>query len=238
MIRVDDVHKAFGRTVALAGVSFAVDPGALVGLVGPNGAGKTTLLRIVSGYLSADRGRVFVDDVAVDTDPAETGRRLAYLPEAVPLYGEMRVDDYLRFRARIKGVARRAVGEAVDRAVEAVSVADRRRSVIQTLSRGYRQRVGIADAIVGSPSALVLDEPLTGLDPVQVRDFRELVRGLAGEHTVVLSSHDLSEVEALCDRVIVIARGRVVADGPPDELRGDRSLEDVFVDLVAGGDAA
>lgn len=236
MIRVDGVHKAYGRTAALTDVSFEIGAGQLCGFVGPNGAGKTTALRIIAGYLAADRGAVTVDGVSMADQPRRAAGRIAYLPEHNALYGDMRVEAYLRFRARVKGVARRGVAEAVDRALAAANLGERRRSVISTLSRGFRQRVGIADAVVAAPAALLLDEPMAGLDPVQVREFRELVRGLAGEHTVLLSSHDLAQIESLCERVVVLVGGRVVADGAPDQLRGDRSLEDVFVELAASDD--
>ena len=232
MIHVEGLCKRFGRTVAIEDVSFRVQRGEVVGFVGPNGAGKTTTLRIVTGFLAADRGRVHVDDLDVERERARACARIGYLPESTPLHSDMRVDDFLTFRAQIKGVARAERDSAVNWAMQRAQVTERRRSVIGTLSKGYRQRVGVADALVARPPILILDEPTAGLDPVQVRELRELLAELAGEHTILLSSHQLREVEAVADRVIVLVGGKVVADGAPDELAGDGSLEEVFLELA------
>ena len=232
MISVDGLCKRFGGTVAIDGVSFEVDRGEVVGFVGPNGAGKTTTLRILAGFLAADSGRASVAGFDVERERAHACARLGYLPESVPLYDDMRVEAFLRFRARIKGVARGELSERVELVMRRLSVSERRRQVIGTLSKGWRQRVAIADALIAAPPVLILDEPTTGLDPVQVRDLRELLAELAGEHTVLLSSHRLDEIEALAQRVVVLVGGRVVAVGAPSELAGDRRLEDVFVELA------
>jgi len=232
VISVDGLCKRFGSTVAIDDVSFRVERGEVLGFVGPNGAGKTTTLRIIAGYLAADRGRVSVAEIDVERERAHACAQIGYLPESAPLYDDMRVEDFVRFRARIKGVAAADLRERVDSALRKMAVADRRRQVIGTLSKGYRQRVAMADALVATPPVLILDEPTAGLDPVQVRELRALLADLAGEHTILLSSHRLDEVEALAARVVVLVGGRVVAAGTPREIAGDRSLEDVFVELA------
>ena len=238
MIRLTGVTKRYGRTVALRNVSFAVGQGEVVGFIGPNGAGKTTALRIISGFIDADSGSVSVAGCDVATQRVEARGKLGYLPESVPLHQEMRVDEYLRFRARIKGVARGEIGSRIDAVCEQATLDDKRRHIIGRLSKGYRQRVGIADALIARPPILVLDEPTAGLDPVQVRSFRALVESLAADHTLLISSHALAELEALTSRFIVLIDGDKVADAPPATLRQDlglpatSALDDVFVELA------
>ena len=242
MIALAGVSKAFGAARALHDVSFSVGAGEVVGFVGPNGAGKTTTLRLISGYLSPDAGTIAVDGIDVERDRRAACARIGYLPETVPLYREMRVADYLAFRARLKGVARNEVEAQVERALERTHTVEVRRRPIGVLSRGFRQRVGLADALVASPPVLLLDEPTAGLDPVQVREFRELLADLAGTHTVLLSSHILPEIEAVTDRVVMLAGGQVVADGDPAALResaglgAEASFEEVFIALAAGSE--
>jgi gliding motility-associated transport system ATP-binding protein len=219
VIAAHDLAKQFGAVRALAGVSFRVARGEVVGFLGPNGAGKTTTLRILAGFLAADAGRALVDDRDPALDPIAVKRRVGYLPEGAPLYPDMRVGDYLRYRGRLKHVPRRALAAEVDRVLARARVADVRGRVIGQLSRGYRQRVGLADALLGEPPVLLLDEPTAGLDPNQIREVRELVRELARERTVLLSSHNLAEVEAVAARVVVLVAGRVAAEGTPAELR-------------------
>ena len=239
MLCLEQVEKRFGRARALAGVSFEVARGEVVGLVGPNGAGKTTALRILSGFLRPDAGRVTVDGVDAVSDRRAAAARIGYLAEGPPLYPDMRVEEYLSFRARLKGVARGALAARVDEVLAQVAAGDRRRVLIGRLSRGYRQRVGLADAILSAPGALLLDEPTSGLDPVQVRDLRRLLGEIGRERAVLLSSHALAELEAVADRLVVLSAGRVVGDGRPDELRArfglaaGASLEDVFVAATA-----
>ncbi|RMH40097.1 MAG: ABC transporter ATP-binding protein [Deltaproteobacteria bacterium] len=233
MIRVEGLTKRFGRAVALAGVDFDARAGEVVGLVGPNGAGKTTTLRILAGFLSPDGGSAWIGDIDVARDRERAVRKLAYLPESAPLYDDMRVDQFLRFRAQIKGIERARRARCIDEALDAAGVADRRTARIATLSKGYRQRVALADALLGAPPVLLLDEPTTGLDPLQVRQFRRLVADLAGRHTVLLSSHRLDDVQALASRVVVMSRGRVVADAPPDALAAGGSLEDAVVERLS-----
>ncbi len=240
LIRLEQVEKSFGATRALDRVSFAVQRGEVVGLVGPNGAGKTTALRVLSGFLRPDGGAVWVDGIDAVARRREAATRIGYLPEGPPLYPELRVEEHLRFRARLKGVPRRELAARVDEVLERVSATDRRRVLIGRLSRGYRQRIGLADALLGRPDVLLLDEPTSGLDPAQVRDLRKLLVELAGDRAVVLSSHALAELEAVAARLVVLAAGRVAGDGRPDELRArfgleaGASLEEVFLAATEG----
>jgi len=244
VIRIDEVSVSLGGRPVLDRVGFEVGTGEAVGLVGPNGAGKTTTLRVLTGYLAPARGRVEIDghDLAGERLAALAG--VGYLPEAAPLWGDMRVTELLGFRARLKGVPRRALADHVDQAIERVGLGEVRRRRVAELSKGFRQRVGLADALVARPAVLVLDEPTAGLDPVQVRELRGLLRQLAADHTVLLSSHALAEVEAIAGRVVVLAGGRVVADAEPAALHraaglpADTPFEEVFLALVgASGDS-
>jgi ABC-2 type transport system ATP-binding protein len=218
MIEVAGLRRTFGPSVALDGVTFGAPRGEVTGLLGPNGAGKTTCLRILAGFLPPSAGRVCVDGIDVATRSLEVRRRLGYLPEGAPAYPEMRVRDCLRFRAALKGARGREGRAEVDRVVEACGLAEAVSRLVGQLSRGYRQRLGLADALLGDPAVLVLDEPTSGLDPNQSREVRSLVRSLAGRRTVLFSSHSLPEVEAVCSRAVILARGRVVADGAIEEL--------------------
>jgi len=219
MIEAHELTRRYGPTTAVDGISFAVGDGEIVGILGPNGAGKTTTLRMITGFLPPTEGRITIAGLDLLEEPREARRRIGYLPENIALYPEMRVEEYLGFRARLQGLeraeARRAIGEALDRCL----VADVRRQTIRTLSKGYRQRVGLAQAILHRPRVLVLDEPTVGLDPKQIIAIRELIRELGGERTLLLSTHILPEVELLCDRVLIIDRGRIVGEGSPEELR-------------------
>ncbi|MCR9164823.1 MAG: ABC transporter ATP-binding protein [Nannocystaceae bacterium] len=212
-------HRYPGADVqALRQVSFAVEPGQRLGLLGPNGAGKSTLMRLLCGYLPlADTGRLRVDGLDVATDSLRVRTRVGYMPEHVPLYPELRVAEHLSFRASIKRVARRDRAKEVERVASKTGLTDRLQQPVAQLSRGYRQRVGIADALLGSPPLIVLDEPTVGLDPNQVLEIRAMLRELGGAHTLVFSSHILAEVEALCDRVVILSEGEVVVDAPLDE---------------------
>jgi ABC-2 type transport system ATP-binding protein len=215
-------------------LSFEVDKGEIVGFLGPNGAGKSTTLRVVAGFLGLTSGTVKVAGHDITTESFAARQKLGYMPESVPLYPEMRVSEYLTFRAELKRVSRAERKRAIGFAMEKANVADVANVVIGHLSKGYRQRVGLADALVARPPLLVLDEPTAGLDPNQIRDVREVIRELGKEHTVLLSTHILSEVEASCTRVVVIARGKVVAAGTMDELAQKR--RSVGLTLVVRGD--
>ena len=218
MIEVQDVVKRFGTVNAVRGVSFTVHEGEIVGFLGPNGAGKTTTMRLVTGLFPPTGGTVRVAGHDVRTESLACRRAVGYFPEHAPHHPELRVTEYLQFVARVKRIARSRQGEAVDHVLAAFGLGSVARRRIGTLSKGYRQRVGLAQAWLGDPPILVLDEPTIGLDPTQVVEIRELIRGLRGTRTVLFSSHILSEVEALCERVIVIARGTVVGEGSAPEL--------------------
>jgi len=221
-----------GRVTALDAVSFEARPGEVLGFLGPNGAGKTTAMRICTGYLQPTGGQVSVCGVDVATDPLAARARLGYLPESVPLYPEQRVDEYLAYRAALKGVPRRQRRARIDEALAAVALAPERRRVIGQLSKGYRQRVGLADALLHQPDVLILDEPTDGLDPNQRRDTLALIARLGKERTVILSTHILPEVESVCSRVVILDRGRVIAEGrPADLVDAERDLQ-----LSARGD--
>jgi ABC-2 type transport system ATP-binding protein len=211
--------KRYGDRVAVRDLSFQVAKGDVVGFLGPNGAGKSTTLRMLTGFLEPTEGEIQVAGLDARKDPIEVKRRVGYMPEAVPLYLDMRVVEYLRFRAELKGVARGQIAKNVERALELASVADVKQRIIGQLSKGYRQRVGLADALVADPPLLILDEPTAGLDPNQIRQVRDLVRELSREKTVLLSTHILPEVEAICGRVIILDKGRLVFSGRPEDLR-------------------
>lgn len=218
MIRVSHLTKEYGRHRALSDVSFSVAQGEIAGLLGPNGAGKSTILRILACYLPATGGSVEVAGHDVFSESLQVRARIGYLPESVPLYLDMRVTEYLRYRAGLKGLRGRRRRDRVRAVIEACALQDVRREVVGRLSKGFRQRVGLADALVHEPDVLILDEPSIGLDPNQIRQMRTLIRGLAHRHTVLLSSHILSEVEMICDRVFILNRGEIVADGSAKDL--------------------
>jgi len=200
-------------------MSFQVEKGEVLGFLGPNGAGKTTTMRIITGYMPASEGTVRVDGYDVFDNPLDVRRRIGYLPENPPLYLEMTVMGYLRFVAKIKGVPKDKIHQEVARVMERASIADVKERIIAKLSKGYKQRVGIAQALLNDPPVLILDEPTIGLDPKQIHEVRELVKDLSGQHTVVLSTHILPEVEQTCHRVIIIDRGKIVAVDTPQNLR-------------------
>ena len=218
MIEVDRLSKSYGSAQALRGISFRVARGEVVGFLGPNGAGKSTTMKILTGFLLPTSGSARVAGLDVVEDSLEVRRRIGYLPESTPLYTEMRVDEYLRFAAEIRGVPGRRVRDAVDRVVVLCGLQRVVGKDILELSKGYRQRVGLAQAMVHEPDLLVLDEPTSGLDPNQIIEVRDLIQRLGAEHTVILSTHYLQEVEAACSRVIVIDRGEIVGDGTQMEL--------------------
>lgn len=211
MIEVRDLTKRYGPVTAIDRVGFEVASGEILGFLGPNGAGKTTTMRIVTGFVPATSGSVVVAGYNVFEHPLEAKRRIGYLPEHPPVYSELTVSEYLRFAGRIKGVPPRALTAALDRVVGQCGLGDVRRRLIGNLSKGYRQRVGLAQALIHDPPVLILDEPTVGLDPKQIIEVRELIRSLGGAHTIVLSTHILPEVTATCQRVVIIHEGRVVA---------------------------
>jgi ABC-2 type transport system ATP-binding protein len=220
VIEVENLTKKYGDRTAVNAINFAVKKGEVIGFLGPNGAGKSTTLRMLTGYLTPSAGNIRVGGVDAVRDPIAARRFIGYMPESVPLYREMRVDEYLRYRARLKGVKRAHVKDRVKAALELASISDVRDRIIGQLSKGYRSRVGLADALVADPPLLVLDEPTAGLDPNQIRQVRDLIRGMAGEKTVLLSTHILPEVESTCGRVLIINKGHLVGEGAPGDLRG------------------
>ncbi len=239
MIHVSKLTKYYGDYAAVSDVSFDVTKGQIVGFLGPNGAGKTTTMRILAGFMTATSGKAVIDGLDVFWRPVEVRRRIGYMPENCPLYPEMRVVEYLRFRAGIKGLHGWKAGRRVEYVLERCWLTGVRRQLIGTLSKGYRQRVGLADTLLADPPVLILDEPTAGLDPSQIRETRKLVRELGEQHTILLSTHILPEVEMTCNRVIVINRGAVAASGKLDELRArHQNLEDWFVHLVESEEPA
>ncbi|MBD2729833.1 ABC transporter ATP-binding protein [Nostoc sp. FACHB-892] len=218
MIEVEHLSKIYGSTPAITDVTFSVEPGEILGLLGPNGAGKTTTMRILAGYLPATNGNARIAGYDVHENSLAVRQRIGYLPETPPLYPDMTVEGFLHFVARIKGVSAGDRPNKVTAAIERCNLEDKRRVIIRKLSKGYRQRVGIAQAIVHDPPAIILDEPTVGLDPRQIIEVRNLIKSLAGTHTIILSTHILPEVSMTCSRVAIINRGKVVATNTPENL--------------------
>jgi ABC-2 type transport system ATP-binding protein len=223
MIEASHLSKAYGSVKAVTDVSFQVGRGEVVGFLGPNGAGKSTTLRMLAGFLGPTAGAVRIGGDDLAADPIAARRKIGYMPETSPLYPEMRVGEYLEFRAELKGRPRRARRDHVRETLRLVNIRDMEDVVIGHLSKGYRQRVGLADALLGCPPILILDEPTAGLDPNQIRDVRALIRELGKERAILLSTHILSEIEATCNRALVISRGRLVAAGSIEEIRSLRA---------------
>lgn len=237
-IRVENLNRQYGAITAIHNVSFTVNPGEIVGFLGPNGAGKSTTMRILSGIMSATSGSAWVAGISVAQNPHEVKRRIGYMPENNPLPDDMRVVEYLRFRARLKEVPGRKIRATVEEVMETCDLArTARRKIIGTLSKGFRQRVGIADALLGNPEVIIMDEPTIGLDPHQIQGIRRLIDNLRGRLTVVLSSHILPEIERSCDRVIIINRGRIVASGTSNSLREEFLPGNRFELEVEGSEA-
>ncbi len=211
MIKVEGLTKRYARTVAVDNISFEVEKGQIVGFLGPNGAGKTTTMRVLTCFLPPTSGTASVAGFDVLENPMEVKKRIGYLPESPPVYPEMEVDEYLTFVGRLKGISSGDIRRKVDEVTGRCAIGDVRTKLIGKLSKGYRQRVGLAQAIIHNPDVLILDEPTSGLDPKQIIEIRELLKSLAGEHTIILSTHILSEVEHSCERVIIISQGKLVA---------------------------
>lgn len=222
MIEVRALTKKYGENLAISNLNFSVNKGEVVGFLGPNGAGKSTTMKIITGFMAPTSGEARVCGFDVFENPLEVKRRIGYLPETPPVYGDMRVGDYLNYVAELKGVPAERRRQGVARALEKTNLGSVEKRLIQNLSKGFRQRVGIAQALVSNPEVLILDEPTVGLDPKQVAEIRDLIRELRGEHTVILSTHILSEVQATCERIIIINRGHIVAQ---DTLNNLSSLQ-------------
>ena len=221
MIEVRNLTKRYGRHLAVDNVSFSVSTGEVVGFLGPNGAGKSTTMNILTGYLSATAGDVYVDGTNILEEPEAVKRKIGYLPENPPIYPEMTVREYLSFVCRIKKVPRNEVRDRIERSLQTVGIIEVFNRLVGNLSKGYRQRVGLAQALMGNPQILILDEPTAGLDPKQIIEIRELIRRLGNDHTVILSSHILPEVSEICGRIMIINEGRIVADGDPAGIGSD-----------------
>ena len=237
MVEVSQLTKFYGDFQAIKGVSFTAHRGEPLGFLGPNGAGKTTTMRIITGFMPATTGSVKVDGFDTVSDPIEVRRRIGYLPENPPLYGDMRVTSYLRFVGRIKGVPKKHIETAVDEALEMCALTHVAFHLIRHLSRGYRQRVGLAQALVHDPPVLILDEPTIGLDPKQIIEIRGLIKTLSQKRTVILSAHILPEVSQVCDKVVIINAGRVVVEEKLSELTQGGSLEEVFLRYISEEEA-
>jgi gliding motility-associated transport system ATP-binding protein len=237
MIKVEGLTKRYARNVAVDHISFEVEKGQIVGFLGPNGAGKTTTMRMLTCFMPPTEGTAEVAGFDVIEKPMEVKKRIGYLPESPPVYPEMEVIEYLNFVARIKGVPKAGMKKRIDEVMEKCAVADVRNKEIGKLSKGYRQRVGLSQAILHNPDVLILDEPTAGLDPHQIIETRDLIKGLAGDHTIILSTHILPEVEQTCERVIIIARGKLVATDTVENLTSRlRGAETVSVEVMADGD--
>ena len=244
MIQVDRLVKTFGSVHAVDRISFAVEKGEIVGFLGPNGAGKTTTMRILTCFIPPSSGGATVAGFDVMKQSVQVRRRVGYLPESVPLYAEMRVREYIDFRAKLKGVPRKERTKRVEDALVRCRVTDVQRKLIGTLSKGYRQRVGLAESLVHDPELLILDEPTVGLDPIQKDDTLELIRQLGEQHTILLSTHILSEVESVCERVIIIANGRIALSDTLKnlqagsviglEVRGPRQKVKAMLETISG----
>lgn len=234
MIEVNDLSKHYGDLAAIENVSFSAEPGQILGFLGPNGAGKTTTMRILTCFLPASSGSARVAGYDVVEESMEVRRRIGYLPEQPPVYNDMTVRAYLRFVAKIKGVPKARLNGQVDGVMEKTALTDRSESVIGHLSKGYRQRVGLAQALVHEPDVLILDEPTVGLDPKQIIEIREVIKSLGGEHTIILSTHILPEVSMTCEKVVIINNGRIVGEGTPDSLIAQLQEGDVLRAQIAG----
>ena len=235
MIEVENLTKKYRDRVAIDALNFSVKDGQIVGFLGPNGAGKSTTMKILTGFMPPTSGKARVAGFDLFEAPLEAKRRIGYLPETPPLYPELTVRGYLKFVAELKGVASSKLKAELDRVARGTGLVSELDRLTGTLSKGYRQRVGIAQAMLGNPALLILDEPTEGLDPRQRREVLELIKSLKGQHTVVLSTHILAEVKAICEQVLIIHRGKIVADDTMANLTGgkDTGLEDKFIQLTA-----
>lgn len=237
MIEVRELTKRYGERTAVDRIHFTAEEGQILGFLGPNGAGKSTTMRMLTGFLPPSSGRATVAGYDVIDQADEVRRRIGYLPENPPLYPEMTVASYLTFVAKLKGVPRARVADARDEAIERMGLAGVRGRLLAHLSKGFKQRVGLAQALVHDPEVLVLDEPTIGLDPRQIIEIRSLIRGLSGNRTVILSTHILPEVSQICDKVVVINEGRVICEESRESLTRDGTLEEVFLRLITADTA-
>lgn len=239
LIEVKNLVKQYGTHLALDDLSFNVEDNEIFGFLGPNGAGKSTTMNIITGYLAPTSGTVSIDGHDIVEDPIGAKRLIGYLPELPPLYMDMTPREYLKFVAEAKGVKKQDIKAEIDRVMEKTAITDVQNQIIKTLSKGYRQRVGMAESIIGSPKVIIMDEPTVGLDPVQIIEFRDMIRELGKDHTVIISSHILAEISEICHKIMIIVKGKLVAIDTPENLAkkigGDienMSLEDIFLKFV------
>ena len=236
MIEINNLTKRYGDFLAVDDISFNVEKGKILGFLGPNGAGKTTTMRIITGFMPPSEGFVTISGHDVSNEPLLTKNKIGYLPETPPLYMDMTVEEYLNFAGLLKQVPNKKIKYAVENACLKVDINDVKNKVIKALSKGYKQRVGLAQAIIHEPEVLILDEPTIGLDPIQIREVRDLIKSLAGNHTIVLSTHILPEVDMTCDEVVIIKKGKIIAQDTPKNLSkkmNKSSLEEIFIDLIS-----
>ena len=232
MLKVKNLVKKYDKFTAVNDISFEINKGEILGFLGPNGAGKSTTMNIVAGYIKAASGDVLIGDYNIEEKPIDAKKLIGYLPENPPLYLDMKVSEYIKFVVELKNVKKENRKSEVDRVISLTGLEDVKDRLIRNLSKGYKQRVGIAQAIVGNPDLVILDEPTVGLDPNQIIEIRNLIKSLKNEHTVIISTHILSEVEMLCDKVIIINKGEIKADDKLENLTKEKSLEEVFVELT------
>lgn len=218
MIEIEKLVKRYGQQVVLNGLNLTINRGEILGFLGPNGAGKSTTMNIITGYIGPSEGTVKIDDFDILQQPKKAKKKIGYLPELPPLYMDMTVDEYLKFVCKIKRIENKKISETIDTTCSIVNVTNYRNRLIKNLSKGYKQRVGLAQAIIGNPEVLILDEPTVGLDPKEIIEIRNLIKEIGKNHTVILSSHILSEVSVVCNRVVIINKGEIVAMGTPEEL--------------------
>ncbi len=234
MIEIKNLTKKFGSSVILDNINFSVKKGEILGFLGPNGAGKTTTMKIITSFWAPTGGKVEIDGLDVVRDSIKTRSKIGYLPENVPLYDDMKVFEYLKFAAEIRGIKKENVKKKIKEASEACGLSKVMRKPIDELSKGYRQRVGLAQAIIHNPDVLILDEPTTGLDPNQIVEIRDLIKKIGKEKTVIFSTHILGEVSAVCDRVIIINNGRIVGEGSPDDLIKKAGVREIIYVKIKG----
>ena len=228
MIKLENVTKKYGKMEALRGITFEVKEGEIIGLLGPNGAGKTTTMNIITGFIEQTSGSVTVDGINMQKKPREAKKIIGYMPEGVPLYGELTVREFIKYMAEIKRVPKKEINLNIEKVIEDTGLEEVQNKLTRNLSRGYKQRVSLAGALVSNPKVIILDEPTVGLDPKQVREIRELIKKLGKEHTVILSSHILSEVSQICNKVIIMNKGEVVAIDTPENLERKVSNKNII----------
>lgn len=234
MIKVSHLSKVYGDHIAAKDISFEIEKGCICGFLGPNGAGKSTTMNMITGYLAPNSGEVLVNDISMQKNPIKAKKMIGYLPEIPPIYPDMTVLEYLDFAAELKGINKFQRKDEVERVIEKAGLEQVNTRVIKYLSKGFKQRVGLAQALLGDPEILILDEPTVGLDPKQIVEIRDLIKELKEDHTVILSTHILSEVSAVCDRIVIISHGRVVADSEPDKLVEENNEVQTFTLVVKG----